>query len=374
MHRKPQVSLYSQGGLQSAVYYYRYYQYLPKIDCKLYHRKQLPDFAYRILMPIGQKGLFVKLIAYLIIVCRISFFLLRDSIIKPDFLIISRTLINRRFPSFYSILLKNLKDGGSEIIWDIDDDILEIKEIRLSDYLFFCGIANTIIVASEDLIDVLPKQCHNKIVFLPTTDGTMVHKYNKRIDVERKEIYSNRIILLWVGTSSGLGELNKIIPQIEDAGEILKQYNKELILNVVSNKNIDYQPHHFKLLYEKWSRGVAEAAFLRAHIGLMPLENNMYSKGKGGCKLLQYLSVGLPSIASAIGINKKILDGNVGFLIDNLNSVIWKDTIIKLSTNIEEWSCLSKKAYERYSTKYNSMTNMEIWRNLICTHNTHGDD
>jgi glycosyltransferase involved in cell wall biosynthesis len=64
-----------------------------------------------------------------------------------------------------------------------------------------------------------------------------------------------------------------------------------------------------------WSAGT-EAELLRScDVGVMPLPNNDFAKGKSGLKIIQYLSAGLPVLASAVGANCDIInEGHSGLL------------------------------------------------------------
>ncbi len=49
-------------------------------------------------------------------------------------------------------------------------------------------------------------------------------------------------------------------------------------------------------------------------VGLMPLGDDLWSRGKCGLKIIQYLSVGVPAVCTPVGINRDIVkDGQNGF-------------------------------------------------------------
>lgn len=358
------VSVYSQGGKTSAGLYYRFYQYLSKMNCRTRYNKQLPDCLYKRYMPIAYQPLIIKGLLYILIVIRVTIQLIRDVIFTPNVIIISRTLLNRRFPYFYRVLLKSIKRKGTKIIWDFDDNIF-IREIRKSDFYFFSKISDDIFVASPFLKDILPEESKHKVFLLPTTDGTMMNLYN--IDVERNRIasYVTNINLIWVGTASGVCQVREIVSHIEKAANIIKEFGKTINLYVVSNRQLDYVPINFNLYNIQWSREVAVEIFLKGHIGLMPLYTTEFEKGKGGFKLIQYLSVGLPSIATAIGINNNILTPECGSLIETLEDEKWSKEIVTLARDFNKWQDMSIKARERFFQMFSPDCNLKIFKESI---------
>jgi glycosyltransferase involved in cell wall biosynthesis len=70
------------------------------------------------------------------------------------------------------------------------------------------------------------------------------------------------------------------------------------------------------IVFQTWS-GAREIDQLRGfHVGLMPLSDDEYTRGKCGFKLLQYMACGVVPVASAVGFNREIIDhGEDGFLV-----------------------------------------------------------
>jgi len=63
-----------------------------------------------------------------------------------------------------------------------------------------------------------------------------------------------------------------------------------------------------------WSEATEAGALAAAHIGIMPLTDDEWSRGKCAFKLLQYMAASLPCVASPIGANTEaVIDGVNGF-------------------------------------------------------------
>lgn len=359
------ISIYTQGGIQSAGFRYRFLQYFEKLDCNVSYNKALSDNQYQRFMPIGEKGVTIRIVTFLLMYFRTLFYLLRDLLDNPEYIIIARTIQKKIIPIIHKELLKTLKKKGCIIIWDFDDDILELQEINKADFEFMSTISDHIVIASSYLKNIIQPEFHTKTSVLPTTDGSMLPKLTKVVIDDRKKHYANSINVIWVGTSSGLSHLRQIAPQIDKAGQHLLEIGKDLRLIVVCNRDLEWKCAHAKLINRRWTLSVAEEVFLNAHIGLMPLDNSKASRGKGGFKLIQYLSVGLPSIASSVGINNQILEDGGGYLIEELSSEDWCNNIVKLATNENLWRNCSKEASDIYYNKYNYYENLKIWSKLI---------
>jgi glycosyltransferase involved in cell wall biosynthesis len=92
---------------------------------------------------------------------------------------------------------------------------------------------------------------------------------------------------------------------------ILNDHDVEVV--IISNK-----PPSFSfpgLRYVPWIENTEVDDLLQLDIGLMPLQQDPWCEGKCGFKLIQYLSLGIPAIASPVGVNKNIIENGVtGYL------------------------------------------------------------
>ena len=78
-----------------------------------------------------------------------------------------------------------------------------------------------------------------------------------------------------------------------------------------------------------WSLETEVDLLANFDIGLMPLPDDPWTRGKGGYKLLQYGAVGLPVVASPVGVNREIVvDGVTGFLAES--DTEWVDALARL--------------------------------------------
>jgi glycosyltransferase involved in cell wall biosynthesis len=63
-----------------------------------------------------------------------------------------------------------------------------------------------------------------------------------------------------------------------------------------------------------WSSATEAKSLAAAHIGVMPLTDDAWSRGKCAFKLLQYMAASLPCVASPVGANTEaVVDGVNGF-------------------------------------------------------------
>jgi len=364
MKKKITVSVYCKGHRQSTSYY-RCYQYFDKIDeiTPKYH-VMMSKWVEKKLMPISRQPLYVQMIVYLHIVVRVFVSLLKDYVNPPDVIFVHRRLVSRYTPSPLKWLLKSICGKGTPLFWDIDDNV-KGRELTENEWELFSRISTQITVTHSFLGDLVSDKYRHKVVLLPTTDGDLYEMFSPKVNESRMMAFEKEIRMVWVATSVNLKHIEYVAPYLDNAAkELMKDTNKQLVLNVVCDRPLVYDFKFLKLKNIKWTRERAIQNMLDAHIGIMPLLDDDFTRGKGGFKLVQYQSIGLPSIASNVGYNSSVVTKGTGFLVDKENLQLWCFAITELADK-DRWLQYSSNAYNNWTFKYPYVKNLEFWRDTF---------
>lgn len=152
------------------------------------------------------------------------------------------------------------------------------------------------------------------------------------IDLRRyqvKQLHGARrpVILGWIGTPSTLSSLDMLAIAFH---ELAKKYPLEL--HVITS--VAYRNPHIRVVDKPWSIETEVKDLQECDIGIMPLPDNEWTRGKSGCKLLQYMGVGLPVVASPVGVNQRIVRNGVNGFLANAEEE-WISALSQLIENAE---------------------------------------
>jgi glycosyltransferase involved in cell wall biosynthesis len=144
--------------------------------------------------------------------------------------------------------------------------------------------------------------------------------------VSRPARTDNKMRLVWIGSKSTLNYLAQIRPALERVGARFDN----VVLRIICDDFLDLENMDVeKCLWSEHTRAVDLAA---GDIGLAPLPDNRFTRGKCSFKVLEYASAGLPVVASPVGTNADhVLDTQTGFLARDIDE--WFDRITRVIEN-----------------------------------------
>jgi len=219
-----------------------------------------------------------------------------------------------------------LRRWSRKIIYDFDDAIMfsphKADSRNSSHYRLFertMRISDLVIAGNSYLADIAGMYNQN-VAIVPT--GLDTSEYI----VDGKSPDEDKVRLVWIGSKSTLKYLASIRPALEEIG---KAY-ANVILRIVCDDFFELE----NMPVEKclWSLERQAQYLVESDIGLSPLPDNSFSRGKCGFKILQYQAAGMAVIASSVGVNAEYVTGDIdGFHADGAD-----DWIEKLGRLIED--------------------------------------
>lgn len=156
---------------------------------------------------------------------------------------------------------------------------------------------------------------------IPTAVDT--ERYLPRAETKASD---SPLVIGWIGTSGNY----KYLYGIENALAKVMRTHPGTRLKVVGDQLPEFR--HLSLDhvdFVTWSEAIEVQAIKSMDIGIMPLEDSLWARGKCSFKMLQYLATGLPVVVSPVGMNAEILAlGELG--IGATTEKQWIDGLIAL--------------------------------------------
>jgi hypothetical protein len=160
-------------------------------------------------------------------------------------------------------------------------------------------------------------------------------------------------VAVWIGSKSTLAFLEEIVPALEEAARTVKG----LRLRVISDAYPAREPSSPLPVDEVPFREETEASDLAGGtVGLAPLADDRWTRGKCGLKLLQYFAAGVPAVASPVGVQAALVtDGETGRIASTPDE--WARCIAELARDPQLRIGLAKAARSRVEREFS----LDVW-------------
>jgi glycosyltransferase involved in cell wall biosynthesis len=156
----------------------------------------------------------------------------------------------------------------------------------------------------------------------------------------------------WIGSMSTAVYLSELRPALV---ELKKKYN--FVFRVVGAR-LDWTDVPVENI--EWTESEEVASVQSFDIGVMPLVDSYWERGKCGFKLVQYMACGKPVVADPVGVNVEIVEDGVNGLLTS-SSRTWYEALQSLLEDVSLRQEMGQKGRERFQTHYS----LEIWQGTI---------
>jgi glycosyltransferase involved in cell wall biosynthesis len=257
--------------------------------------------------------------------------------------------------------LKYLRSMNKKICYDIDDALYaretfveNKKSYRPGTFFVKLKLNQTLknvacVIAGNRILADYAKKFNRNVKIIPTPVDTDVYSNIKQPGEK------NNFNIGWVGTSKNQYYLKQIIPEIH---MFLSDY-PDASFYFMSNKNINLIAGD-NVHFQEWSAQDENEFLQKMSVGIMPLVDDDWSRGKCAFKALQYMAAGLPVIASAVGMNSDvIIHGQNGLLASGDGD--WYNCLQQLYKNFTLRKEMGKNARETVVKNYS----LEKWGGIL---------
>ena len=196
-------------------------------------------------------------------------------------------------------------------VFDVDDAIYVRKPRRLGEapddspwrkrkFAATCRSVD-VVAAGNDVLAGVARTSARAIAILPTSIDTALYR-------PAAAGAAGAPTIVWIGSPENLVYLEMIRPALAR----LTLRHKTLKMRVICSRFPDWSDVHIERI--AWSTAGEAEALAAAQIGVMPLTDDEWARGKCAFKLLQYMAAALPCVASPVGANTEaVINGDNGF-------------------------------------------------------------
>jgi glycosyltransferase involved in cell wall biosynthesis len=235
---------------------------------------------------------------------------------RHDVVVVQRILPH---PALQRLLARSCRS----LLFDFDDAIYtthasatEPEPRARERFAHALALADVAIAATPHLAAAAAPHC-GRVVVVPSAVDCERYRPRPRAGAVPREV-----TIGWIGRDSTTMYLEPILPVLAR----LRREHPELRVRLVgavpgTGAGIAECP--------TWSLATELDELARFDVGIMPLTDDDWARGKGGYKLLQYFACGIPAVASPVGVNRELVrDGETGFLASDERA--WEDRLALL--------------------------------------------
>ncbi len=263
------------------------------------------------------------------------------------------------FPLGPSFLERLLLMVNHNVIFDFDDALyMKFEQVnnpldRFRDFQKTRKLiqGSRITVAGSSGLQAYARQYTTQVELIPTVVD--IHDYSPK----QHTCAGPEAVIGWMGTRNNLHYLSLV-----EEALIILQKKHGCFFRVVCDT--DYVCPGLVVENIRWSESREQELLQSFDIGLMPLPDNDYSRGKCAFKAIHYLAGGIPPVCSPVGENLRVItDGATGYLAKGRDE--WLAKIERLIQNPDLRQQMGEQGRKVIEKDYSLETGLARWQKVL---------
>ncbi|HXC04295.1 MAG TPA: glycosyltransferase family 4 protein [Bacteroidia bacterium] len=261
---------------------------------------------------------------------------------------------------------RQYKKSGARIVFDFDDAIWHLNMSEANRKLGWLknpdktakiiGFSD-LVIAGNRYLEQYALRFNTRVIRIPTTIDTL-----KFLPVPDKTDHQP-LCIGWSGSLTTIRHFQDAIPFLK----LLKEkYGNAICFKVIGD--VQYSNQELSIQGIAWKAETEVEDLSGIDIGIMPLPDDEWAKGKCGLKGLSYMSLGIPTVMSPVGVNTEIIhDGVNGFLAGTTGEWVQKLSLLIESPTLRKnlGQAGRQTVEDQYSVESQKNNYLQALRNLI---------
>jgi hypothetical protein len=261
------------------------------------------------------------------------------------------TLIHRQVDMLPFMQLENAAADGRRVVLDVDDAVwLDTTRGAHGHPLAFikgtsrkirrlAASADQVIAGNEVLGEWLGRHARDVAIVPSLVDPAGV--------AMRTHVEAPRLRLGWIGSPASAAHLHALAGVLSRAASVMRGVDLELLVVGARAPVVE----NLRTISWPWDERRELDALASMDIGLMPLEDTPFARGKCAYKSLQYMAAGVPVIADDVGVSARVIgDGAAGIIARSPGD--WVDAIVRLAGDPDLRTALGAEGRRRVEESY----------------------
>lgn len=246
----------------------------------------------------------------------VSFVAILTAMRRADVVYIQRLL-------FDPLKLKLVRAAAQRIVYDFDDAVMfgtkGESPTRRNKFAAMVSRANAVFGGNKFLCTEAERYRKDGVFYVPTVVDP--HEYLVKTPGGSEQ----GPVVGWIGSSSTLKYVEPLLESLLESGPV-----GDVLFKVVADRPPAITAP--QVLFAPWTSDGEKILLAGFDVGIMPLDNDLWSQGKCGLKLIQYMASAVPPLASPVGVAHEIIEeGENGFFCGDIGD--WSDKIARLAAD-----------------------------------------
>lgn len=240
-----------------------------------------------------------------------------------------------------AIWIKDVSEGNQPLSW-LKNPLKTDKIIKVSDAVF----------AGNEYLANYARRLNSNVMIVPTVIDTDYHSKKNRHE-------NDKVTIGWTGTTTTLKHFRTALGILKI---IHAKYGDQVRFKVIVDQ--EFVVDELSIVASRWRKESEIEDLSEIDIGIMPLPDDEWTKGKCGFKGLQYMAMEIPAIMSPVGVNNEIIEDGINGMLAATDEE-WIDKLSLLIESKELREKLGRNGRETVLQKYSVSSSRDSYADLL---------